>query len=329
MNWEFSFGFYPGILLGFRSYTEKKRNNHVMYLPFVDFCLTLYNRKQIMKEANRNILSDITVHMKYAKYDPALKRRETWRELVTRNMNMHIKKYPELKEEIKEAYCYVFLKKVLPSMRSLQFAGKPIELSPNRLYNCSYLPVEDVEAFNEIMFLLLSGCGVGYSVQQHHIKRLPNLIKPFNKRSRRFVIGDSIEGWSDAVKVLIKSYLGDKKSSRIIFDYTDIRPKGARLVTSGGKAPGPQPLKECLTKIEGILESKEDGDKLTSLEVHDIVCYVADAVLAGGIRRAALISLFSAADDEMISCKSGSWWETNPQRGRANNSAVLMRHKIT
>ena len=282
-----------------------------------------------MKEANRNILSDITVHMKYAKYDPALKRRETWRELVTRNMNMHIKKYPELKDEIKEAYCYVFLKKVLPSMRSLQFAGKPIEISPNRLYNCSYLPVEDVEAFNEIMFLLLSGCGVGYSVQQHHIKRLPNVIKPFNKRSRRFVIGDSIEGWSDAVKVLIKSYLGEKKSSRIIFDYTDIRPKGARLVTSGGKAPGPQPLKECLTKIEGVLESKEDGDKLTSLEVHDIVCYIADAVLAGGIRRAALISLFSAADDEMISCKSGSWWETNPQRGRANNSAVLMRHKIT
>ena len=282
-----------------------------------------------MKETNRNILSDITVHMKYAKYDPALKRRETWRELVTRNMNMHIKKYPELKDEIKEAYCYVFLKKVLPSMRSLQFAGKPIELSPNRLYNCSYLPVEDVEAFNEIMFLLLSGCGVGYSVQQHHIKRLPSVIKPFEKRSRRFVIGDSIEGWSDAVKVLIRSYLGDKRVSKIIFDYTDIRPKGARLVTSGGKAPGPQPLKECLTKIEGILDSKEDGENLSSLEVHDIVCHVADAVLAGGIRRAALISLFSATDDEMISCKSGSWWETNPQRGRANNSAVLMRHKIT
>jgi ribonucleoside-triphosphate reductase len=282
-----------------------------------------------MKEINSNILSDITVHMKYAKYVPELNRRETWKELVDRNMAMHIKKYPELEVEIRQAYSYVYTKKILPSMRSLQFAGKPIEISPNRLYNCSYLPVDSVDAFNEIMFLLLSGCGVGYSVQQHHIKVLPNIIKPFSKRSRRFVIGDSIEGWSDAVKVLIKSYLGEKKSSRIIFDYTDIRPKGARLVTSGGKAPGPQPLKECLIKIEGILEAKEDGETLTSLEVHDIVCHIADAVLAGGIRRAALISLFTATDDNMISCKSGSWWETNPQRGRANNSAVLMRHKIT
>lgn len=282
-----------------------------------------------MKEINSNILSDITVHMKYAKYNPELKRRETWEELVDRNMAMHIKKYPELEVEIRKAYSYVFTKQILPSMRSLQFAGKPIEISPNRLYNCSYLPVDSLDAFNEIMFLLLSGCGVGYSVQQHHIKSLPFLMKPFRNRTRRFVIGDSIEGWSDAVKVLIRSYLGEKRASRIVFDYTDIRPKGARLVTSGGKAPGPQPLKECLIKVEGILEAKEDGSTLTSLEVHDIICHIADAVLAGGIRRAALISLFTATDDEMISCKSGNWWETNPQRGRSNNSAVLMRHKIT
>jgi ribonucleoside-triphosphate reductase len=282
-----------------------------------------------MKEINSNILSDITVHMKYAKYIPELKRRETWNELVDRNMAMHIKKYPKLEVDIRKAYSYVFAKQILPSMRSLQFAGKPIEISPNRLYNCSYLPVDSLDAFNEIMFLLLSGCGVGYSVQQHHIKQLPFLMKPFRGRSRRFVIGDSIEGWSDAVKVLIRSYLGEKRASRIVFDYTDIRPKGARLVTSGGKAPGPQPLKECLIKVEGILESKDDGSTLTSLEVHDIICHIADAVLAGGIRRAALISLFTATDDDMISCKSGNWWETNPQRGRSNNSAVLMRHKIT
>ena len=282
-----------------------------------------------MKEINSNILSDITVHMKYAKYIPELQRRETWEELVDRNMAMHIKKYPDLEVEIRMAYSYVYTKKILPSMRSLQFAGKPIEISPNRLYNCSYLPVDSLDAFNEIMFLLLSGCGVGYSVQQHHIKKLPFVMKPFKARSRRFVIGDSIEGWSDAVKVLIRSYLGEKRASRIVFDYTDIRPKGARLVTSGGKAPGPQPLKECLIKVEGILEAKEDGSALTSLEVHDIICHIADAVLAGGIRRAALISLFTATDDDMISCKSGNWWETNPQRGRANNSAVLMRHKIT
>jgi ribonucleoside-diphosphate reductase alpha chain len=278
---------------------------------------------------NNNILSDITVHMKYAKYNPELNRRETWGELIDRNIAMHIKKYPELKDQINEAYNFVYSKKVLPSMRSLQFAGKPVEISPNRLYNCSYLPADSVDAFSEIMFLLLSGCGVGYSVQYHHIKQLPAIIKPFNKRERRFVIGDSIEGWSDAVKVLIKSYLGEKRTSKINFDYTDIRPKGARLVTSGGKAPGPQPLKECLIKIEGILNAKEDGSNLSSIEVHDIICHIADAVLAGGIRRAALIALFSASDDEMISCKSGNWWETDPQRGRANNSAVLMRHKIT
>ena len=276
-----------------------------------------------------NILSDITVHMKYAKYNPELNRRETWTELVDRNIAMHKKKYPNLIEQIDEAYKYVYDKKILPSMRSLQFARKPIEISPNRLYNCSYLPADHTDCFSEIMFLLLSGCGVGYSVQQHHIKDLPNITKPFVKRTRRFVIGDSIEGWSDAVKVLIKSYLGNKRTSKILFDYTDIRPKGARLVTSGGKAPGPQPLKECLIKVEGILNAKEDGSTLSSIETHDIICHIADAVLAGGIRRAALISLFSAADDEMISCKSGDWWESNPQRGRANNSAVLMRHKIT
>jgi len=280
-------------------------------------------------DLNKKILADITVHMKYAKFVPGLNRRETWEELVTRNKEMHQKRYPELTDQIQLAYKYVYDKKVLPSMRSLQFSGKPIEISPNRLYNCSYLPIDHVDSFSECMFLLLSGCGVGYSVQRHHINVLPHVTKPFEGRTRRFVIGDSIEGWSDAIKVLIKSYLGSKRSSKIKFDYSDIRPKGARLVTSGGKAPGPQPLKECLVKIKGILDGKKDGGKLTTLEVHDVVCHIADAVLAGGIRRAALISLFSAYDEEMISCKTGNWWETNPQRGRSNNSAVLMRHKIT
>lgn len=278
---------------------------------------------------SNKILSDLTVHMKYAKYNPDESRRETWEELVDRNIAMHIKKFPDLTDEIRECYKLVYAKKVLPSMRSLQFGGRPIEISPNRLYNCSYLPIDHIDSFSETMFLLLSGCGVGYSVQNHHIDHLPYVLKPFEKRKRRFVIGDSIEGWADAIKVLMKSYLGAKRSSKIKFDYSDIRPKGARLVTSGGKAPGPQPLKECILRIEGILEAKDEGSRLSTLEVHDIVCYIADAVLAGGIRRAALIALFSAADEKMISCKSGNWWELNPQRGRANNSAVLMRHKIT
>jgi ribonucleoside-diphosphate reductase alpha chain len=279
-------------------------------------------------DASQKILSDLTVYMKYAKFLPEYNRRETWEELVTRNMNMHIKKYPELGGEIVEVYKYVYNKKVLPSMRSMQFGGKPIEISPNRIYNCAYLPIDHLDAFSEAMFLLLGGTGVGYSVQKHHVEQLPEIRKPNANRKRRFLIGDSIEGWADAIKVLFKSYFGDQLSTPE-FDFSDIRAKGAQLVTSGGKAPGPQPLKDCLHKLKSMLESKEDGEKLSPIEVHDMVCHIADAVLAGGIRRAALISLFSADDQEMISCKAGSWWEQNPQRGRANNSAALLRHKIT
>ncbi len=272
------------------------------------------------------ILSDITVHMKYARYLPEQQRRENWDELVTRNKEMHLKKFPSLKQEIEAAYQYVYDKKVLPSMRSMQFGGKPIEVSPNRVFNCAYAPIDDIRVFGEIMFLLLGGTGVGYSVQKSHIEKLPAVNKPNPKRTRRFLIGDSIEGWADAVNMLIKSYF--KGTSKVRFDFSDIRPKGARLVTSGGKAPGPQPLRECLVKVEGILDSKDEGDQLSSIEVHDIVCHVADAVLAGGIRRAALISLFSADDQAMLSAKAGNWWELNPQRGRSNNSVVIMRHRI-
>lgn len=279
-------------------------------------------------DASQKILSDLTVYMKYAKFIPELERRETWEELVTRNMNMHIKKYPHIAGEIVDVYKYVYDKKVLPSMRSMQFGGKPIEISPNRIYNCAYLPIDHLDAFSETMFLLLGGTGVGYSVQKHHVEKLPEIRKPNPNRTRRFLVGDSIEGWADAIKVLMKSYFGENLSTPE-FDFSDVRPKGAQLVTSGGKAPGPQPLKDCIHKLKGMLDAKEDGEKLSPIEVHDMVCHIADAVLAGGIRRAALISLFSADDNDMIACKSGAWWETNPQRGRANNSAALVRHKIT
>ena len=278
-------------------------------------------------ELATEILSDITVHMKYAKYLSKKKRRETWRELVSRNKRMHLKAYPELKDEIHAAYKFVLNKQVLPSMRSMQFGGKPIEINPSRVYNCAFAPIDDWRVFSEVMFLLLGGTGVGYSVQQHHVDKLPEIRRPNAKRSRRFLISDSIEGWADAVKALMRSYFYG--GSTIRFDFSDIRPKGARLITSGGKAPGPQPLKECLLKVRGILDEKSDGDKLQAIEVHDIVCHIADAVLAGGIRRAALISLFSADDGEMLAAKTGNWWEKNPQRGRANNSVVLLRHRIT
>ena len=586
-------------------------------------------------DLSTKILSDVTVHMKYAKFIPDLKRRETWEELVTRNKTMHQKKYPHISEEIEQAYTYVYAKKVLPSMRSLQFGGKPIEISPNRIYNCfgcetefitneglksfndfndgdevvvlthtgafkkaivknygnqqlneitfkrgkstkiiratgnhrwllfdgtetidlklneplyptqknknfdyesatpmerlywcygyvygdgtllkkngepkysmvrlcgedslkflyrfkemgfessqsnsldgdimvytgkylknapsiekdgldmikafmdgylcadayknpdwyenntlskykqiqssdnehqqflekyldvcgyyitnkddltgqvtnygerpetykysitnhigsrpntswsaseikntytmssvwcleveddksfvlgggiitgncAYLPIDDWRAFSETMFLLLGGTGVGFSVQRHHVEQLPEIRKPNPTRTRRYLIADSIEGWADAIKTLMRSYF--EGMSTPDFDYSDIRQKGALLVTSGGKAPGPQPLKDCVHNIKKILDTKVDGEKLSPIECHDIICFIADAVLTGGIRRAALISLFSIDDEEMLSAKSSTWWELNPQRGRANNSAVILRHKIT
>ena len=273
----------------------------------------------------QEILSDIVVYNKYAKYLPTKQRRETWEELVTRNKEMHQAKFPKLKEEIEEVYELVYNKKVLPSMRSLQFAGKPIDINNSRIFNCSYLPIDDWRSFSEVMFLLLSGCGVGYSVQKHHIEKLPEIRIP--KKTRRFLVGDSIEGWADSVKVLLKSYFGIT-TARPIFDFRDIRPKGAELITVGGKAPGPEPLKECLFQIQKVLDRKEDGSQLSPIEAHDIICHIADAVLSGGIRRAALISLFDLHDNEMLTSKHGAWWELNPQRGRANNSAVVIRSKV-
>jgi len=275
-------------------------------------------------DVTQEILSDITTYMKYAKFRPELNRRETWEELVDRNKEMHLKKFPNLKNEIEEAYKFVYNKKVLPSMRSMQFAGKPVDINNARVFNCSYLPIDDIASFSEIMFLLLSGCGVGYSVQKHHIEKLPVVRKPL--KSKRYLVGDSIEGWADAVKVLVKSYL--RGGALPLFDFRDIRPKGAQLITVGGKAPGPEPLKLALVHVQAILDRKKDGEQLTSLECHDIICHLADAVLSGGIRRAALIALFNLDDEEMLTCKFGNWWEDNPQRGRANNTAVLIKSKI-
>jgi ribonucleoside-diphosphate reductase alpha chain len=275
-------------------------------------------------DVTQEILSEITTYMKYAKFRPEVNRRETWEELVTRNKQMHQAKFPQLKNEIEEAYKLVYDKKVLPSMRSLQFAGKPIELNNARIFNCSFLPIDDWRSFSEIMFLLLSGCGVGYSVQTHHIEQLPEIKVP--TKTKRYLIGDSIEGWADAVRMLCKAYFTGAPLP--LFDFRDIRPKGAQLITVGGKAPGPEPLKECLFNLQKVFDRKKNGDKLSSVEAHDMACHIADAVLSGGIRRAALISLFNLDDEAMLTCKFGNWWEENPQRGRANNSAVVMRHKI-
>lgn len=275
---------------------------------------------------SQKILSDVIVYSKYARYNPLIGRRETWDEIVSRNKNMHINKFPHMKEQIEDAYKLVYDKKVLPSMRSLQFGGKAIEANNARLFNCSYMPINDYRAFSEAFFLLLSGCGVGYSVQKHHVENLPSIRKPI--KSQKFLISDDIMGWADAVKALMKSYFGFS-SVEPKFDFSSIRPQGEPLKTSGGVAPGPGPLRVALGKIKGVLEKKADGKKLTPLECHDIMCHIADSVLAGGIRRSAMISLFDHNDEEMLSCKFGNWWELNPQRGRANNSVVLERKRVT
>lgn len=272
------------------------------------------------------LLSEINIFDKYAKYQPRLKRRESWEEICSRYEEMLLTKYPQLSSDIVSAINLVRDKKVLPSMRALQFAGAAIERTPSRIYNCAYLPVDSIDAFSEAMFLLLGGTGVGYSVQYNHLDNLPEITLP--TKSRRYLVQDSIEGWADSIRMLVKSYFG-YTNSKPEFDFSDIRPKGSRLVTAGGKAPGPEPLKKALFLIETILERKKNGEKLKPIEAHDIMCHIADSVLSGGIRRAAMIALFSFDDVEMRSCKSGTWWESNPQRGRANNSAVIVRNRIT
>jgi ribonucleoside-diphosphate reductase alpha chain len=284
-----------------------------------------YNMKGKQMDNSQELLSNITVFQKYAKYQDALGRRETWAELVDRNKEMHQKKYPTFKDEIEQAYAYVYDKKILPSMRSLQFGGRPIELSNNRMFNCAFSPADHPAVFSETMFNLLGGSGVGYSVQKHHTEQLPAIVG-VKERKRRFLVGDSIEGWADAVKVLIKAYTMGKSDPE--FDFRDIRHKGARLVTSGGKAPGPDPLRICLDHLRSVLNNSV-GRKLKPIEVHDMICHIANAVLSGGIRRAALISLFDKDDLDMLSAKAGMWWELNPQRGRANNSVVLHRDTTT
>lgn len=274
-----------------------------------------------MTDLGVSLLSSIVSFNKYSKYLPIENRRETWDEICERNEAMHLKKYPALELEIRQVYKdFVKAKKILPSMRSAQFGGTPIELANNRLYNCSYGPIDNRLFFSETMFLLLGGSGVGYSVQKQHIAKLPKVRMP--KEKQRYLIQDSIIGWSDAVKALFAAYMDDGIKPE--FDYRDIRPQGSLLKTTGGRAPGPTPLRLALEACEDLLVDA-CGRKLKPIEVHDCMCFIADAVLSGGIRRAAMISFFSPDDEEMIEAKSGEWWKEAPQRGRANNSVVLLR----
>ena len=272
-------------------------------------------------------LADITVFNKYARFNHNAGRRESWTEIVNRNAEMHKTKYPGIAEDIDTVYKnFVHTKKVLPSMRSLQFGGRPILMAENRIFNCAYAPAESTRFFSELMFLLLGGTGMGYSVQARHVNKLPKIKTPESDKEYKFQVQDSIVGWSDAVKVVCKAFFN--AGTLPIFDYRDIREKGAELITTGGQAPGPEPLRICINNLEVILR-KAIGRKLRPLEVHDMACVIADAVLAGGIRRAAMISLFDRDDEEMLACKAGEWYINHPARARSNNSAVLPRDEVT
>ena len=281
-------------------------------------------------ELSNKIASDITINTKYAKHNPVLDRRETWDEICDRKEDCLIKKYPTLADKITKAIKFERQLKVLGSMRMAQFAGVPIERNNSRVYNCAYHSAKDIEFFSNTMFLLLGGSGVGYSVQHRHINQLPSVQEPLvrngAKAVRKFLVSDTIEGWSDAIKVLMNHYL--KGTYKPKFDFSDIREKGMPLITAGGKAPGPEPLRTALSRMEGILDGKEVGSRLSSPEVSDLCCFIADAVYSGGIRRAAMICLFDMDDESMLGYKAGAYWDTNPHRARVNVSAVGMREEF-
>ena len=276
-----------------------------------------------MNKSNK-LLSDIVAYNTYAKQLQHLGRRESLSETINRNMNMHLDRFPKLSSDIIKAYQRVHNLEVMPSMRAMQFSGEPIIKNNIRQYNCSFSNLDDVKVFSEALFLLLSGVGFGYSVQKKHISKLPKVTLP--KEKGFFVIHDSIMGWAQALELLVNAYFFGSILPE--FDFGNIRPKGSYLVTTGAKAPGPEPLKKMLEQVENMLK-KALGRQLKSLECHDLVCVISDAVLAGGIRRAALICLFDRDDKDMLTCKHGEWWNVAPWRARANNSAVLPRDKVT
>jgi len=284
-------------------------------------------------------LAEYTRVSKYARYLPEEKRRETWQEQIDRAFGMHLEYYkdiieqnPELLEDIEFAKKMLLRKKVLGSQRALQFGGDPILKKNERLYNCSGTYVDRPRVFQETMFLLLCGCGVGFSVQKHHIAKLPHIAKR-NRGEMIYVIPDTIEGWGDAAGVLMSSFFDsdetpfpEYRGKVVKFDYSKIRPKGSPL-SSGSKAPGPDGLRIALENVERSVDAVINSviDKLRPIHTYDILMYLSDAVLSGGVRRSATICLFSPDDEEMVTAKTGDWLASNPQRGRSNNSALLIR----
>lgn len=270
---------------------------------------------------------------KYARWDETKQRRETWREAVDRVRSMMLRKYhdKDIDDDINWAYDMMFKKKILGSQRALQFGGAPIEKINTRIFNCSSSYCDRLRFFQEALFVLLCGSGTGVSIQKHHVKKLPKLYKG-RKKKLTYQIPDDIEGWADALGVLMSSYFEspvfkDYYGSHVTFDPSLVREKGSYLSSGTGKAPGPEPLMNALERIRKLLESCKD--RLTPIQAGDIILHSADAVLSGGVRRSAVLLQFSPDDEEMVKAKRGNWRKEQPQRGRSNNSALILRENVS
>jgi ribonucleoside-diphosphate reductase alpha chain len=295
------------------------------------------------KNTKINILDEMasfTFTTKYAKYDEKKQRRETWNETVSRVEKMHLKKFNFLNEkdkaDIVKAFDFVREKRVTPSMRSMQFGGKAIEAHHCRIYNCGVRHIDSIRSFAESFYALLCGTGVGFGITNYFLNRLPNLVDTTDKTGTviTYVVQDSIEGWSDSIEALLNCYLKNTAYSgrKIVFDYSKIRAKGAKLKTGGGKAPGYRGLKNCHKKVKDLLDTiieDKRQSRLKTINAYDILMHCADAVLSGGVRRSACSVIFEATDEDMMNSKTGDWFSKNPQRARSNNSAIIIKGKTS
>lgn len=292
------------------------------------------------KDLGKQMLSQSKFYMGYSRWDDEKDGYETWDESVDRVINMHKEKYAhvmtsELESIIDFAGVAYKDQMVLGAQRALQFGGEQLFKHVARMYNCVSTHIDRPESFQESMYLLLCGCGVGFSVQEQHISQLPNIRKRYEKKSKVFVVNDSIEGWADAFGVLLSSFFEENspfpeyRGCHVAFDYSQIRPKGAKI-SGGFKAPGPDGLRIALQKCEDLLVSQilNGEEKIKPIIAYDFIMHMADAVLSGGVRRSATICMFSKDDEEMMNAKTGDWFINNPQRGRSNNSVMLLRDEI-
>ena len=253
---------------------------------------------------------------RYARWLDDEGRRETWPETVARYMNSVVTPHVKDAKVLGEIETAILDLEVMPSMRAMMSAGPALDRDNTAGFNCSYLPVDDPKSFDEAMFILLCGTGVGFSVERQYVQKLPEIPDEMFESETTVIVKDSKEGWAKALRQIIALlYSGEKPK----WDVSRVRPAGSRLKTFGGRASGPAPLVDLFTFISHVFD-KAKGRKLTSIECHDIMCKIGEVVVVGGVRRSAMISLSNLSDDRMRHAKSGQWWEQNPQRALANNS---------